>query len=98
MPSVSGTFSGIHRTVKETLTASLMKLLTPKRRIDIIRDVLEAKKNKKPYVMTFCGVNGVGKSTNLAKICFWLVENKCSVLIAACDTFRYICLCFLVCP
>merc|ERR1712198_177723 len=26
--------------------------------------------------------------TNLAKICFWLIENKFSVLIAACDTFR----------
>merc|ERR1712001_564495 len=38
--------------------------------------------------MGFCGVNGVGKSTNLAKICFWLIENKFSVLIAACDTFR----------
>merc|ERR1719507_924741 len=85
---VLGTFSSIHRSVKETLTESLMKLLTPKRRIDIIRDVLEAKANKRPYVIAFCGVNGVGKSTNLAKICFWLVENKCSVLIAACDTFR----------
>jgi len=85
---VLGTFSSIHRSVKETLTESLMKLLTPKRRIDIIRDVIEAKANKKPYVVTFCGVNGVGKSTNLAKICFWLVENKCRVLIAACDTFR----------
>jgi len=85
---VLGTFSSIHRSVKDTLTESLMKLLTPKRRIDIIRDVIEAKANKRPYVITFCGVNGVGKSTNLAKICFWLVENKCSVLIAACDTFR----------
>merc|ERR1712117_867187 len=85
---VLGTFSSIHRSVKETLTESLMKLLTPKRRIDIIRDVIEAKANKKPYVITFCGVNGVGKSTNLAKICFWLIENKCRVLIAACDTFR----------
>ena len=83
-----GTFSTVHRTVKETLGESLVQLLTPKRRIDIIRDVLEAKSNKRPYVITFCGVNGVGKSTNLAKICFWLVENKCSVLIAACDTFR----------
>ena len=85
---LSGTFSGIHRTVKDSLNAALMKLLTPKRRIDIIRDVMDAKANKRPYVMTFCGVNGVGKSTNLAKICFWLVENKCRVLIAACDTFR----------
>lgn len=86
--SVMGTFQSIARTVKEALTQSLMKLLTPKRRIDILRDVLEARENKKPYVITFCGVNGVGKSTNLAKICFWLIENKFNVLIAACDTFR----------
>jgi len=66
----------------------LMQLLTPRRRVDIIRDVYEAKRNKRPYVMTFCGVNGVGKSTNLAKICFWLVENNFRVLVAACDTFR----------
>lgn len=33
-------------------------------------------------------MNGVGKSTNLAKICFWLIENNMRVLIAACDTFR----------
>jgi len=86
--SVMGTFQSIARTVKDALTQSLMKLLTPKRRIDILRDVLEARENKKPYVITFCGVNGVGKSTNLAKICFWLIENKFNVLIAACDTFR----------
>jgi len=86
--SVMGTFQSIARTVKDAMTQSLMKLLTPKRRIDILRDVLEAKENKKPYVITFCGVNGVGKSTNLAKICFWLIENKYTVLIAACDTFR----------
>jgi len=86
--SVMGTFQSLARTVKEALTQSLMKLLTPKRRIDVLRDVLDAKENKRPYVVTFCGVNGVGKSTNLAKICFWLIENKFSVLIAACDTFR----------
>jgi len=86
--SVMGTFQSLQRTVKDTLTASLMKLLTPKRRIDILRDVLESKENRKPYVITFCGVNGVGKSTNLAKICFWLIENNFKVLIAACDTFR----------
>jgi len=39
-------------------------------------------------VIIFCGVNGVGKSTNLAKITFWLNENGHKVLIAAADTFR----------
>lgn len=33
----------------------------------------------KPYVIVFVGVNGVGKSTNLAKIAYWLVQNKMKV-------------------
>lgn len=85
---VLGTFDTIATTVKNTLTEALVQILSPKRRVDILRDCLEAKKNKRPYVMSFCGVNGVGKSTNLAKICFWLIENNLNVLIAACDTFR----------
>ncbi|GJQ87634.1 putative signal recognition particle, alpha subunit, N-terminal [Trypoxylus dichotomus] len=85
---VLGTFDTIATTVRSTLTESLVQILSPKRRVDILRDCMEAQKRGTPYVMTFCGVNGVGKSTNLAKICFWLIENNMSVLIAACDTFR----------
>lgn len=85
---VLGTFDTIAATVKHSLTESLVQILSPKRRVDILRDCLEAKKSERPYVMAFCGVNGVGKSTNLAKICFWLIENNYNVLIAACDTFR----------
>lgn len=85
---VLGTFDTITATVKSTLNDALVQILSPKRRVDILRDCLEAKRQKRPYVMTFCGVNGVGKSTNLAKICFWLIENNLNVLIAACDTFR----------
>lgn len=85
---VLGTFDTIAATVKTTLNDALVQILSPKRRVDILRDCLEAKKQHRPYVMAFCGVNGVGKSTNLAKICFWLIENNLSVLIAACDTFR----------
>lgn len=85
---VLGTFDTIASTVKATITEALVQILSPKRRVDILRDCLEAKKAKRPFVITFCGVNGVGKSTNLAKICFWLIENNLNVLIAACDTFR----------
>lgn len=85
---VLGTFDTIAATVKQTLTDALVQILSPKRRVDILRDCLEAKRNNRPYVMSFCGVNGVGKSTNLAKICFWLIENDLNVMIAACDTFR----------
>ncbi|XP_076310499.1 signal recognition particle receptor subunit alpha-like isoform X2 [Tachypleus tridentatus] len=85
---VLGTFTGVASTVKATLVDALVQLLSPRRRVDILRDVMEAKQQQRPYVMVFCGVNGVGKSTNLAKISFWLVENNFKVLIAACDTFR----------
>ncbi len=85
---VLGTFEGLSATIKSTLSEALVQILSPKRRIDILRDVFEARRANRPYVMTFCGVNGVGKSTNLAKICFWLIENNVRVLIAACDTFR----------
>ncbi|GBN55502.1 Signal recognition particle receptor subunit alpha [Araneus ventricosus] len=85
---VLGTFTGITSTVKQTLIDALVQLLSPKRRIDILRDAMEAKKSSRPYTIAFCGVNGVGKSTNLAKIAFWLIENDLRVLIAACDTFR----------
>ncbi|KAH8295572.1 hypothetical protein KR018_000097 [Drosophila ironensis] len=83
-----GTFDSVAGQVKEALTQSLVRILSPKRRIDIIRDALESKRSGRPYTIIFCGVNGVGKSTNLAKICFWLIENDFNVLIAACDTFR----------
>ncbi|OCT72375.1 signal recognition particle receptor subunit alpha [Xenopus laevis] len=85
---VMGTFTTVTSSVKEALQESLVQILQPKRRVDVLRDVMEAQRLRRPYVITFCGVNGVGKSTNLAKISFWLMENGFSVLIAACDTFR----------
>lgn len=85
---VLGTFETIAATIRTSITDALVQILSPRRRVDILRDCLEAQRQRRPYVMAFCGVNGVGKSTNLAKICFWLIENNLSVLIAACDTFR----------
>uniref|UniRef100_A0A1I7WTT2 SRP54 domain-containing protein n=1 Tax=Heterorhabditis bacteriophora TaxID=37862 RepID=A0A1I7WTT2_HETBA len=67
---VIGTFSRVNTEVKDAVRESLTQLLTPKRRVDILRDVLEAKREHRPYVIVFCGVNGVGKSTNLAKVLF----------------------------
>lgn len=53
---VLGTFDTVTATVKSTLTESLVRILSPKRRIDILRDCMEAQKQGKAYVMTFCGV------------------------------------------
>eukprot|EP00127_Corallochytrium_limacisporum_P004927 Clim_evm1s195 gene=Clim_evmTU1s195 len=81
-------FSSVAAAVKDALKDQIEQILTPKRRINILRDIEAAKRAKKPYVITMVGVNGVGKSTNLAKIAFWLARNGHRIMIAAGDTFR----------
>ena len=78
--------------VRSALSSSLTQILTPKTSTDMllsIRTKLSAPAPARaPYTIAFVGVNGVGKSTNLSKVCFWLIQNGLRVLIAACDTFR----------
>lgn len=85
----TASFTTVHTTVKTALKDSIQKLLTAKKTIDVLRDALASKNRKKPYVITFCGVNGVGKSTSLAKVGYYLkTKGNFSILMAACDTFR----------
>jgi fused signal recognition particle receptor len=44
--------------------------------------------SKEPYVILFCGINGTGKTTTIAKIADFLKRNKISSVMAAADTFR----------
>ena len=46
------------------------------------------KSSKEPYVILFCGINGTGKTTTIAKIAQHLKNNNLSCVIAAADTFR----------
>ncbi len=57
---------------------------------DLISKVKEFKKEnpEKPYIVMFCGINGSGKTTSLAKVANKLQENKLSSVMAAGDTFR----------
>ena len=77
------------------MEASLTKMLTPTSSLDLLREIdaitspsATSLRKARPYVISIVGVNGVGKSTNLSKICFFLLQNKYKVLIAAGDTFR----------
>ncbi|KAI8366937.1 SRP54-type protein [Choanephora cucurbitarum] len=83
-----GSFERISTAVRNSMEVALKRILTPKTSLDILRDIEQAKSEKRPYTMCFIGVNGVGKSTNLSKVCFWLLQNNYKILIAACDTFR----------
>lgn len=74
---------------KEALTEELTKVLSPNVSTDLLYEIVEHRSSQnKPYVISVVGVNGVGKSTNLAKLAYWLLQNNLSVLITACDTFR----------
>jgi signal recognition particle receptor subunit alpha len=83
------TFASLEALVRTEFEKSLERVLSPKASTDLLKEANHIiQKEARPYVITFVGVNGVGKSTNLSKICFWLLQNRKRVLIAACDTFR----------
>lgn len=87
--------SGVQAKIQTAMESSLRKILTPTSSLDLLREIdavtspstLSLQK-RRPYVISIVGVNGVGKSTNLSKICFFLLQNKYKVLVVACDTFR----------
>lgn len=76
----------------KTSTDILLEISSKKQRSALARQHQQQQAQQQgsvdPYSLCFVGVNGVGKSTNLAKVCFWLLQNNLRVLIAACDTFR----------
>lgn len=79
----------ITATVRSALRDALTRLLTPRQSTDILADIAAKRAaGGGPFVIVYCGVNGVGKSTSLAKTAFYLQRHGLSVLLAACDTFR----------
>ena len=79
------------------MESSLRKILTPTTSLDLLRAITSTTSpgtlnplasSHRPYVISIVGVNGVGKSTNLSKLAFFLLQNDFKILIAACDTFR----------
>ena len=82
-------FTTVKTTVKNALIESITKLLTPKRNIDILKEAMSAKQKGQVYSIVFIGVNGVGKSTSLAKTAYYLkTKGNLKVMIAGCDNFR----------
>lgn len=81
-------FTRVSTVVRDAFEKALIRIMTPNRTINILGEVEKSKARSKPYVIVFVGVNGVGKSTNLSKVAYWLLQNKHKVMIAACDTFR----------
>ncbi|MCJ1414948.1 hypothetical protein MMC32_001278 [Xylographa parallela] len=92
----TGSFESVEATIRTSMESSLRKILTPTTSLDLLRAItsttspsaLNPLASRRPYVISIVGVNGVGKSTNLSKLAFFLLQNDFKILIAACDTFR----------
>lgn len=57
--------------------------------IDLLQKIKEKKEKKTgPFVITFLGINGTGKTTTVAKVAHLLRKNNISVVLAAGDTHR----------
>lgn len=55
---------------------------------NIIKEIKSKIKEKKPFVIIFVGINGSGKTTNMAKFAHLLKKENISCCMAAADTFR----------
>jgi signal recognition particle receptor subunit alpha len=93
-----GTLVGVKRAVRHALEDAIDRILRPRHKasVDVLRGVIEKRNGGgllrtgrgRPYVIVMIGINGVGKSTSLAKIAYYLQSHNCTPLLAACDTFR----------
>jgi fused signal recognition particle receptor len=78
----------IAEVVKQELRKSISNMFDVAGTVDILSNIQKKKDGGEPYIISFMGINGTGKTTTIAKIANLLRENKYSVVIAAADTFR----------
>lgn len=90
----TASFTSVDAAIRSAMESALGKMLTPTTTLDLLR-AIQANASRRaptsphrPYVVSVVGVNGVGKSTTLAKLAFLLLHNDLRVLVAAADTFR----------
>ncbi len=78
----------IESEIKDALKEIIKNILIEP--FDIEEKIKEKKEDqtKEPFVILFCGVNGTGKTTTIAKITHHLKKKGFSCLLAAGDTFR----------
>src|SRR5574340_1187081 len=78
----------IAEVVKQELRTSISNMFDKAGHVDILSNIQKKKEKSEPYIISFMGINGTGKTTTIAKVANFLRENKYSVVIAAADTYR----------
>lgn len=81
-------FKDVKQYVTDTLSNVIEEIVSRNYRpIDIVAEA-KSRKPSNPMRILFFGVNGVGKTTTIAKIAYLLKKNSITPVIAAADTFR----------
>ncbi|WPG97771.1 signal recognition particle, alpha subunit, N-terminal-domain-containing protein [Acrodontium crateriforme] len=90
LQQTTASFTSIDATIRTSMAKALTRILTPTSSLDLLRSITSciSGPQARPYVISIVGVNGVGKSTNLSKIAYFLLQNRFRVLVVAADTFR----------
>lgn len=74
----------VHSYLRQKLKEIILKFFEELPRINIEESI---RKNR-PLIIVFLGVNGVGKTTTIAKIAYMFKKSKYTPLMVAADTFR----------
>jgi fused signal recognition particle receptor len=79
--------SQIEDIVLESLKDSMEQILDVKP-VDILKRIGDKRKAGQPFVIIFVGINGSGKTTTIAKMARYFMDNNLKTVMVAADTFR----------
>ncbi len=71
--------------VRRVFSTLIEEILSKNPDVDLLSEIRDS---PRPYKILFLGPNGSGKTTTIAKICKYLMDNGLSCVFAASDTFR----------
>ncbi len=80
--------TNVRELVEKTFREAILEVLSKPVQINILEEIESRCKRNQLTKIMFLGVNGVGKTTTIAKIAYLLKKNGITPVIAATDTFR----------
>ena len=81
-----GRLDDVKKIIRQAIIDVITKALSEAKYISI--DELAIEKKGEPLKILFLGINGVGKTTTIAKLAYYFKNKGYSVVMAAADTFR----------